>query len=1107
MVEVNNENTVPFSSCSDLKSDKQKQQVLKGPWGKLLSQDSQNPDVDLCDQNFMIGRSKSCSLCIDDPSICGVLCMLKPTMPLPVFGVQHKGAEVIVLGNNGSFELNGKCLKKKDVVSVKGGDEFVFSSLGHHTYIFQRLTDEDIAAPPLPTSVGRAENQVATAKAEEKQTSVGKKAENQVFAGKDGLSGALGTMLGLLHPPLSGSIQNFSLLPQQVRPSRANGEEIEEERDICRLQAPCDMSDGSVSDAEEVELEAALGHGIQPLLNVLKCTKEPDKTSYTCKEINGISPKQGNEEKRESGRDIDACLAHAKCKTLKEDLRKGIVEGRQTHVSFDDFPYYLSKKTKSLLIESMFIHLKRNEFTKFTKELSTISPKLLLCGPPGSELYQEFLVKALANHFDAKVLIFDSSAMLVGSSMKDAEQQKKCLKPISKNLRERWGNLQSKYDMLSIKLRELGFSLQSTASKLHAGPKQETSTSPSAFAVPPAIEQRSFKRGDRVKYIISPQKSGNLASQAPLSVCRGPFYGDQGEILLALKEKGSSKLGVRFDKPIPGGVDLGGLCEEDHGFFCSGSDLLLETSFEEDMDKLVLNTLFEVVTSESKNGPLILFMKDIEKSLIDNSDMHHALKRKLKTLAENVVVIGSYTKIDENKEKSYPRGIPFIEFGDYQNGLLDFGLPFGRKHNHNKDASELVSELFPNKVTVEMPQDEALLATWKLQMEQDVERLKVKENLRHIKIVLSQNNLECDGIDTIFVKDQDLTNKSAEKIVGWALSHHLMNEFEPSIKEGNLVISSESVHYGLSILQEDQNESQNSKKLHKDVVTENYHEKRLLDDVITPNEIGVIFEDIGALENVKDTLKELVMLPLQRPELFCKGQLTKPCKGILLFGPPGTGKTMLAKAVATEARANFINISISSITSMMFGESEKYIRAIFSLASKISPCVIFIDEVDSLLGRRDNPREHEAMRKMKNEFMANWDGLRTKETERVLVLAATNRPFDLDEAVIRRMPRRLMVNLPDAPNRAKILKVMLAKEEVDPDVDLDAIANMTEGYSGSDLKNLCVTAAYCPIREVLKKEKKEKELAIIEERQLPSLSGIVDVRPLNMDDIRYAHKQ
>ena len=120
--------------------------------------------------------------------------------------------------------------------------------------------------------------------------------------------------------------------------------------------------------------------------------------------------------------------------------------------------------------------------------------------------------------------------------------------------------------------------------------------------------------------------------------------------------------------------------------------------------------------------------------------------------------------------------------------------------------------------------------------------------------------------------------------------------------------------------------------------------------------------------------------------------LSNPCKGILLFGPPGTEKTMIAKAVGTKASENFINISMSRITSKWFGEGEKYVKAIFSLAIKISPSVIFVDEVDSMLGRRESPGEHEAMRKMKNEFMVNWDGLRTKDKERVLVLAATNRP-------------------------------------------------------------------------------------------------------------------
>ncbi|PHT46321.1 hypothetical protein CQW23_15479 [Capsicum baccatum] len=273
--------------------------------------------------------------------------------------------------------------------------------------------------------------------------------------------------------------------------------------------------------------------------------------------------------------------------------------------------------------------------------------------------------------------------------------------------------------------------------------------------------------------------------------------------------------------------------------------------------------------------------------------------------------------------------------------------------------------------------------------------------------------------------------------------------------------------------------------LSPDVETDNEFEKALLADVIPPSDIWVTFDDISALESVKDTLKELIMLPLQRPELFSKSQLTK-----------------------------------------WSGEGEKCIKAVYSLGSKIAPSIIFVDEVDSMLGRRENPEEHQAMCRLKNEFMLNWEGLRTKDTERVLVLAATNRPFDLDEAVIRRLPRWLMVNLPDAPNRAKILKVILAKEDLAQDVDLESAANTTGGYSGSDLKNLCATTAYRPIIDILENllwmpislsldnfswaledPFEEQAAASADGRPPPALSSSADKRPLNMDDFRYSHQQ
>ena len=135
----------------------------------------------------------------------------------------------------------------------------------------------------------------------------------------------------------------------------------------------------------------------------------------------------------------------------------------------------------------------------------------------------------------------------------------------------------------------------------------------------------------------------------------------------------------------------------------------------------------------------------------------------------------------------------------------------------------------------------------------------------------------------------------------------------------------------------------------------------------------------------------------------------------------------------------------------------------------MSPCVIFIDEIDSILGRRGEG-EHEATRKCKNEFMTLWDGLTSKEYERVLVLGATNRPFDLDEAVLRRMPRRVLVDLPDLSNRIQILKIHLNDETISKDLDLKTIAEKTEGFSGSDLRQLCVAAAYIRLRDYIRTE-------------------------------------
>ncbi|KAJ6352898.1 hypothetical protein OIU76_002005 [Salix suchowensis] len=218
----------------------------------------------------------------------------------------------------------------------------------------------------------------------------------------------------------------------------------------------------------------------------------------------------------------------------------------------------------------------------------------------------------------------------------------------------------------------------------------------------------------------------------------------------------------------------------------------------------------------------------------------------------------------------------------------------------------------------------------------------------------------------------------AEKVIGWAKNHYLSSSLLPCIKGDRLSLPRESLEIAIVRLKEQETISEKPSQNLKNLAKDEY-------------EINFV---------------SAVVAPMRRPELFSHGNLLRPCKGILLFGPPGTGKTLLAKALATEAGANFISITGSTLTSKWFGDAEKLTKALFSFASKLAPVIIFVDEVDSLLGARGGSFEHKATRRMRNEFMAAWDGLRSKDSQRILILGATNRPFDLDDAVIRRLPRR-----------------------------------------------------------------------------------------------------
>lgn len=289
-------------------------------------------------------------------------------------------------------------------------------------------------------------------------------------------------------------------------------------------------------------------------------------------------------------------------------------------------------------------------------------------------------------------------------------------------------------------------------------------------------------------------------------------------------------------------------------------------------------------------------------------------------------------------------------------------------------------------------------------------------------------------------------------------------------------VSQAALLYGIKMLR------RSGGSIRGNVSIDNAYERRLIAEVIHPEAAGGGFKDVGALSAAKDALREAVQLPLQFPRLFSRGALARPCKGVLLFGPPGTGKTLLARAAAAECGAAFLAISPSTLASKWLGDGVRYVRALFTLAAKLSPCVIFIDEVDALLGKRNSHSEHEALREMKNELMAQWDGIRSATTgvaPRVMLLGATNRPGDLDDAVLRRFSRRLLCDLPDRAAREQILKVILDEEDLAADVSTSAIASATDGFSGSDLRQLCAAAAMIPVRQLLAASGKANALGIL----------------------------
>lgn len=236
-----------------------------------------------------------------------------------------------------------------------------------------------------------------------------------------------------------------------------------------------------------------------------------------------------------------------------------------------------------------------------------------------------------------------------------------------------------------------------------------------------------------------------------------------------------------------------------------------------------------------------------------------------------------------------------------------------------------------------------------------------------------------------------------------------------------------------------------------------------ISSVIVREKPNVKWEDVAGMESAKRALREAIILPMSRPDLF-KGA-RKPWKGILMFGPPGCGKTYLCKAVASEVESTFFSVSAANLISKWLGESEKLVKELYERAVEESPSIIFFDEIDALAGARGGGSENEAMRRVKTQLLQAIEGFGTGE-ELLVTVGATNTPWDIDAAMRRRFERRVYITLPTKGAREKMFQIHTRGVPLDSDVSFAELSDYTAGYTAADIALLCREALMHPIREL-----------------------------------------
>lgn len=277
--------------------------------------------------------------------------------------------------------------------------------------------------------------------------------------------------------------------------------------------------------------------------------------------------------------------------------------------------------------------------------------------------------------------------------------------------------------------------------------------------------------------------------------------------------------------------------------------------------------------------------------------------------------------------------------------------------------------------------------------------------------------------------------------------------------------------------------------------------REALAETIIMEKPEVTMDDVANLESAKQALREAVILPIERPDLFTGAR--KPWRGVLLFGPPGCGKTLLAKAIANECDATFFSADAASLVSKWLGESEKLIKELFKLAKEEQPSIVFIDEVDSIATKRGSRVEIGGERRIKTQLLIEMEGIKGNAQERIIVLGATNRPWELDPAFRRRFEKRVYVTLPDEAARKKVFEIHTKEIPMDDDVNFNELAKITEGFTGSDIALLCREAIMIPIRELDKSGLLSEEAEPRPVRRSDFIDSLAKMKPVvSPDELR-----